>query len=368
MPPYGLWRCAGALIMQMNLLDHLGVVLTNRIESESLSLEHQKPAIDDARDAGHSFVVRHDFDDVDELAVVARSWDLDLRQLDRGAFTGRVVQVGSPNFQLGRTRLQGVIHQHGSAPPDLLTFAFSATDRIRHAWRGNEVRADDLMIHGSSGELESLSRADFDIFVASVSPASLLEAAVDAGIDLDERLLETLELAACPPLAIEALRRSCGSALAVLLRDPAMLQRSKLATVMEGEISEGLVRCLFPGLGIDPENRRVQPRRFIDDAVQIARTRAHEIHTVQALSLASGASRRTLRRGFRERFGITAKEFIQTQRLIGVRRLLKATGSDALISDIANEWGFWHMGQFAADYRRRFGELPSETVRNGRSG
>jgi AraC family transcriptional regulator, ethanolamine operon transcriptional activator len=32
------------------------------------------------------------------------------------------------------------------------------------------------------------------------------------------------------------------------------------------------------------------------------------------------------------------------------------------IGDIANTWGFWHMGQFAADYRRQFGELPSETL------
>jgi AraC family ethanolamine operon transcriptional activator len=34
-----------------------------------------------------------------------------------------------------------------------------------------------------------------------------------------------------------------------------------------------------------------------------------------------------------------------------------------LINEIANRWGFWHMSQFAADYRRFFGELPSETLR-----
>jgi len=34
-----------------------------------------------------------------------------------------------------------------------------------------------------------------------------------------------------------------------------------------------------------------------------------------------------------------------------------------LVTDVANSWGFWHMGQFAADFRRQFGELPSETVR-----
>jgi hypothetical protein len=31
--------------------------------------------------------------------------------------------------------------------------------------------------------------------------------------------------------------------------------------------------------------------------------------------------------------------------------------------DVANNWGFWYMGRFAADYRRQFGELPSVTLR-----
>jgi len=37
-----------------------------------------------------------------------------------------------------------------------------------------------------------------------------------------------------------------------------------------------------------------------------------------------------------------------------------------IIADLANEWGFWHMGQFAKDYQRQFGELPRDTLR-GRS-
>ncbi|MCK5375915.1 MAG: helix-turn-helix domain-containing protein, partial [Acidobacteria bacterium] len=32
------------------------------------------------------------------------------------------------------------------------------------------------------------------------------------------------------------------------------------------------------------------------------------------------------------------------------------------VTDVANNWGFWHMGQFAADYRKMFGELPSQTL------
>ena len=32
------------------------------------------------------------------------------------------------------------------------------------------------------------------------------------------------------------------------------------------------------------------------------------------------------------------------------------------ISDAANAWGYWHLGQFAADFRNMFGELPSKTL------
>jgi AraC-like DNA-binding protein len=36
------------------------------------------------------------------------------------------------------------------------------------------------------------------------------------------------------------------------------------------------------------------------------------------------------------------------------------------VTAVALRWGFGHLGQFAADYRARFGELPSETLRRAR--
>ena len=32
------------------------------------------------------------------------------------------------------------------------------------------------------------------------------------------------------------------------------------------------------------------------------------------------------------------------------------------VQDIAARWGFWHLGHFVTDYRRMFGELPSQTL------
>ena len=50
-------------------------------------------------------------------------------------------------------------------------------------------------------------------------------------------------------------------------------------------------------------------------------------------------------------------------RLDGARRELRTGRADTVIATVANRWGFWHMGKFAADDRRSFGELPSETLR-----
>ena len=36
--------------------------------------------------------------------------------------------------------------------------------------------------------------------------------------------------------------------------------------------------------------------------------------------------------------------------------------SSTSITKVANRWGFWHMGQFASDYRKLFVELPSDTL------
>ena len=80
-----------------------------------------------------------------------------------------------------------------------------------------------------------------------------------------------------------------------------------------------------------------------------------------------GASDRTLHRAFVEQYGDGPKAILEIRRLNSVRRvLLAADPLRGLISRVAHEAGFWHMGKFAADYRRQFGELPSESLAESR--
>ena len=60
-----------------------------------------------------------------------------------------------------------------------------------------------------------------------------------------------------------------------------------------------------------------------------------------------------------------SKQYLRTLKLNKVRKILKHSGiQNTHTTDIANNYGFWHMGQFAKDYKNLFGELPSETLNN----
>ena len=94
-----------------------------------------------------------------------------------------------------------------------------------------------------------------------------------------------------------------------------------------------------------------------------------EAHVSEPVSLAelavtAGVSVRTLNRAFKKRFGMGPVGLMKRRRLEHARRtLLAARPTTTTVTQTALGLGFAHMSQFAADYRKLFGELPSETLR-----
>jgi len=91
--------------------------------------------------------------------------------------------------------------------------------------------------------------------------------------------------------------------------------------------------------------------------------------TVGDVCRVAGASERTVQNGFFERFGLRPKAYLRDRRLNGARLELRTSDPHGTgINQVAHRWGFWHLGQFARDYRTLFGELPSDTLRRRKKG
>lgn len=88
--------------------------------------------------------------------------------------------------------------------------------------------------------------------------------------------------------------------------------------------------------------------------------------SIEDLVEVSGVSMRTLYAGFKRYKGVSPMLALKTRRLEAVHEdLLNACGGDS-VTDIVFRWGFTHLGNFSRDYKKRFGELPSDTLRKRR--
>ncbi len=82
------------------------------------------------------------------------------------------------------------------------------------------------------------------------------------------------------------------------------------------------------------------------------------------LAEAAGVSIRTVSRAFREHHGVSPMAWLKARRLEAAEFELRvAVPGELTVLEVALRYGFENPGRFAAEYRRRFGETPSQTLR-----
>ena len=113
--------------------------------------------------------------------------------------------------------------------------------------------------------------------------------------------------------------------------------------------------------------------RAIKRAQEILQAHLELPITLEELCTLTGASSRALQQGFARHTGTSPMAWLRELRLEKVRSELLASarggttiGTAVKVADVAARYGFFHLGHFAAHYRRRFGELPSETASGSR--
>jgi AraC-like DNA-binding protein len=84
--------------------------------------------------------------------------------------------------------------------------------------------------------------------------------------------------------------------------------------------------------------------------------------TIESIASAVGASARSIFLSFRRSRGYSPMAFVKITRLRHARVKLLEARPDTTVTAIALECGFQNMGHFANNYRKLFGEAPSETL------
>jgi AraC-like DNA-binding protein len=113
---------------------------------------------------------------------------------------------------------------------------------------------------------------------------------------------------------------------------------------------------------------RPRPRAapyYVKRVEEFVNLHAETAITLDDMVAVSGVSARSLFNGFRAFRHMGPMAYLKRVRLERVRAELAAPSRDGRrrVTAIATAWGFSHLGNFAKDYKKQFGETPSTTMR-----
>jgi AraC family ethanolamine operon transcriptional activator len=105
-------------------------------------------------------------------------------------------------------------------------------------------------------------------------------------------------------------------------------------------------------------------------AIRFMRARLADGISIDDVCAATHVSRRTLHNHFEKSLQMSPQQYLKVLRLNLARTLLREmarhedrSSRQRNIAEIAAQCGYDHASRFAGDYKRQFGILPSETVR-----
>ncbi len=314
----------------------------------------------------NNFFIKRTFNNFVELAEALQLWNIEIRQLKKCAINDTLVQLKVENFFLAYADFSGLTHQIGEIPPGR-TFAFYTGENAKFLWRKKDIPHNGLLIFPLDATLDVIS----DSIKTITHTISFPEEELISRLQKNERILyETIvaknDVILMDESTMEQLHEVYGRYMQSVEEDPDLIHSKNFYTCLKEELIAVLIEIVLHEESNNlpkPKDQMVLYWEKIESYIETHKSRPIMI---SELAKAVGIGERSLYRMFNDRFSLSPKSYLNTIRLNGVNNdLTKISSSEKTIADIANNWGYWHMGQFAADYKKLFGELPSHTFNKG---
>lgn len=331
-----------------------------------MSASVRSSAIAEAPEAGYAtrgimHVVAHD---ADEFAELIRDWNLELRQLQPGGFEGNITVLPLGPALICSGRYNQALLQHVGPPDGCLSISRPGRGSDPVSFHGHELQAGEAFVSGPGTECEMLSRGVHFPTAFSVRLDFLLAQAEWLG-DTRIQCTRGLRLHAVGEDWSGSFLDAMEWIVAAVAEHPNLATREHARSSVLDML---LARVNTIGAADSPLSERREMRSARRVAVERAREYIHQNLTepirLSDLCKYARTQARSLEYGFHEALGVSPIAYVRATRLHRVRQLLRsATVRTRSISEIALDCGFWHLSQFAVDYKRLFTESPSVTYR-----
>ncbi|WP_018238545.1 AraC family transcriptional regulator [Ensifer sp. BR816] len=306
--------------------------------------------------------------DPDHLAATLTSWTsrVLVRPTTKEGIYYKCAWATAGAVSVGLSRYDGQFLAESDGVGDQLVFVVPSQGRvdIRVAGRTISTTPERGAVLEGSKRITAVCLSGREHLSVAIDRTALYSHLSDmVGMPISGRLEfpPEVDLSSGPGTAIARIAATFHTGLA----GDAPLRKSPLALTSLSEALMHIILETLPHRFSETVHRAASPvPRHVKKAIDFMVANLSKPITLVEVAVACGVSSRTLQQGFRQFKMTTPMNYLQHLRLEAFREALMQARPGQSIADIAFTWGFTHMGRLATDYRNRFGELPSQTLRS----
>jgi AraC family ethanolamine operon transcriptional activator len=300
--------------------------------------------------------------DVDQLSEAGRKWSAEFVQLRPGPLRARIVFVPLGPVRIGIGIFNQPLLHRGFAPTSGITLVLPEADCDSFLLQGQPVEQGQCAVMMAGSDQNAISRGRLAVVTISID-AKMWAGLKGHATDRPMPIGGGVEVLTPGSLWTQAVLQGVASIMRVLSIQPWSTVRAPQDLLMGALLSH--VRRLEAWTRVPSTARDTHAGRRL--AVNRARSYidGHLTEPIRLSDLCEQAhtQSRSLEYGFREVVGMSPVAYIRALRLNLARQLLKSSHGEHTVTQVALDCGFWHLSQFAVDYKRHFGESPSATGR-----
>ena len=301
----------------------------------------------------------------DPLACQAVIWpaDCELFPTAKGSFHAEITQIGMNRLCMHRIRVSLPEVNTVAIKPGRRSIGFLAepnSSPLLHC--GLEVLHGDIVVN------------EFDV-VHQRSNANFHYGTISLAIDDLDAAAEAIIGREFPKTPHKRIMRPGSALMLRLLRlhegvgqlahdTPDILELPQVLRALENELIHIMVRCLAEGAAVEPTAGSRRHDTIVARFEQFLEANPDRPLYLPEICAAIGVAERTLRASCEEHLGMGPIRYLTLRRMHLVRQaLLRSDPSEATVTRIVTDHGFWELGRFSVAYRALFAESPSETLR-----
>ncbi len=313
----------------------------------------------------HAYLKHARITDFEQINALSRTTETAIVQLDDGPFSSDIIKCKAGGVLVSQTTSNRRLRVSGNA--QYFNVTYINCPRNHATWNGTAVGKNQLVVVNANEAFDLVAPPRTTTMCVALVAETHARLLAKGSKSTQKRLHDTAHPISCQPAALRKFDRWLTSILDRLKKSGKIIEE---AAALERDVVEELLRCIAAPIESDWGKEPTELRRTAVAKIQqhIAEN-GHAPDSIDELCTIGEVSRRTLEYAFKEIFVCSPRQFLKAQKLNATRLgLLMAKRQDSSVASIAKAHGFSHMGQFASDYQRLFGEKPHQTLaRSGSS-